>query len=1075
MAEAIVSEVLVQLGSVLTGELNQHVRLVRDAEKDVEKLTSTFTAIERLLLDAEERQLKDEGIRAWLKKLKDVSYEIDDVLDEWRTKILKRQLKADGRDQLKLFRISGVLKRVCSLLPTYCRSAGKICLRYDIASKIKSLNERLDDIDKEKNRYNFTPREKSSYTSLQTSPNINLSEVKGREEELRILKDKLLDDEGVKSISIQGPGGFGKTTLAKMIYNDKAVEAHFDKRAWVCVSNNFDQATVAKAILECFNQSTSDSSSLSHMLERINAHTMDKKFLLVLDDVWEDSRSQWGELITSVSHGLPGSKILVTTRKEEVSRVFNCMDDNILRVQKMSEDACRAIFTKIAFYGWKAEEREHVEELCERAVEKCLGSPLAAKVLGGVLHVKKSKRDWIQLLRSEMWQIEKGRDEVLAPLALSYYDLPPALRQCFQFCSVFPQDYEMEKDELIKLWMSQGFLKATTNQDMEEVGEEYFQMLVMRSFFQDLVMRSGWNKEIFSCKMHDLVHDFARLTTKNECINIQKQHLNSSLPLIDNEVRHFMVKGLSSEEVTKLIASIGCSRLSLTSRNNYLRSFIARSGGGIEPDAYAHLRGIRSLVLHWCDLKEIPSTISQLMHLRHLDLSFNMELKELPEEICELYNLETLLLNHNENLQKLPSGMGNKLVNLKHLENREVPGVLPRSMVRLANSLKTLTQFNVVKLQDKEVGTNIGDLECINHIQGSLRISGLSKVANYEEVKRAQLAKKESLTCLELQFHGEGDYYVYEEEQVLEAISPSSSLERLHVLDYNGGSIFPTWLMSLSNLTSLEFNGCNQVEHLPPLGVLPSLAELRLFGMKKVNKVGVEFLWETSTVIQQQLQKKMGNDNKGRDIITAFPKLTRLSFGDMSDWQVWDLECDDEEAGMLISSTTVMPRLRHLKLLWCGKLEKVPDVLLRKATLERLEIYNSGGLGNYKFNVEDPKMVPDEVWDTISHIPTISLEGVDIRTRFKSQIDAMSGIGCSNSKPKEEDAGHHDDDDDDHHDEEIRSHGVTLQLRNRRWTDRFHHIGQRKEVEAMRLIARSAIEEEAWMISSSSRAGFLGF
>ncbi|CAL1385840.1 unnamed protein product [Linum trigynum] len=1025
MAEAIVSEVLVQLGSVLTGELNQHVRLVRDAEKDVEKLTSTFTAIERLLLDAEERQLKDEGIRGWLKKIKDVSYEIDDVLDEWRTKILKRQLKADGRDQLKLFRIFGVLKRVCSFLPTYCCSAGKICLRYDIASKIKSLNERLDDIDKEKNRYNFTPREKSSYTSLQTSPNINLSEVKGREEELRILKDKLLDDESVKSISIQGPGGFGKTTLAKMIYNDKAVEAYFDKRIWVCVSNHFDQATVAKSILECFNQSTSESSSLSHMLERINAHTMDKKFLLVLDDVWEDSRSQWGELITSVSHGLPGSKILVTTRKEEVSRVFSCMDDNILPLQKISDGECRTIFTQIAFYGWSDEERERVEELCEKAVKKCSGSPLAAKVLGGVLHVKKSKRDWKQLLGSEMWRIEKGRDEVIAPLALSYYDLPPTLRQCFQFCSVFPQDYIMEKDELIKLWMSQGFLKATTNQDMEEVGEEYFQMLVMRSFFQDLEKELYLNKEKLYCKMHDLVHDFARLTTKNECISIEKQDANSSLPLIDNEVRHFMVKDLSSEEVTKLIGSIGCSHLSLTRRNNYLRSFIARwCGGGIEPDAYAHLRGIRSLVLYQQrGLEEIPSTIMQLIHLRHLDLSFNRYLKELPEEICELYNLETLLLNENLSLKMLPSGMGNKLVNLKHLENSSVPAVLPRSMVRLANSLKTLTLFNVVKLQDKEVATNIGDLECMNHIQGSLTISGLSKVANCEEVKRAQLAKKESLTWLMLDFDG-GDYYVYEEEQVLEAIRPSSSLERLYIGEYRGVSIFPSWLLSLSNLTSLEFNGCYQVEHLPPLGVLPSLEELRLFDMKKVEKVGVEFLWETSTVIQQQLQKKkMGNNNKGRDIIiTAFPKLTWLSFWGMTNWEVWDLESDDREAGGMISSTTtVMPRLRYLELYGCNKLQKVPDVLLRKTTLERLVIDYSGGLGNYRFEPKNPKMVPDEVWDKISHIPTIRLQGEDIRTRFKSEIDAMSGIGCSNSKPKEEETGHHDDDDDDHHDEEIRS------------------------------------------------------
>ncbi|CAL1385903.1 unnamed protein product [Linum trigynum] len=1030
MAAALISQVQKELVDFAIKEIKQHGKLVIDTERDIEKLISTFTAIGALLLDAEEKELKNESIRDWLKKLKDVSYEIDDVLDEWKTDILKRQLDGDDNDadgggclEVKLLQISDFLKRVCPFLPTYCFSPNEIGLRYDIGLRMKTLNQRLDDIDKEKKFHNLTPKQGASYSSLPTSSVIDSSDLKVRQGEFEILQSKLLDDShdqlGVRSISIQGLGGFGKTTLAKMLYNDKKVEDHFGKRVWVCVSTDFVQETVAKAILESFNQSASKDSSLSYMLECIKSLMEVKKFLLVLDDVWEDSESKWKELISSVSHGLPGSKILVTTRKEGVSQVFRCIKKDIFPLQKISDGECRTIFTQIAFYGWSDEERERVEELCEKAIKKCSGSPLAAKVLGGVLHVKKSKRDWKQLLGSEMWRIEKGRDEVIAPLALSYYDLPPALRQCFQFCSVFPQDYIMEKDELIKLWMSQGFLKATTNQDMEEVGEEYFQMLVMRSFFQDLEKELCWDKEYLFCKMHDLVHDFARLTTKNECISIEKQDANSSLPLIDNEVRHFMVKDLSSEEVTKLIGSIGCSHLSLTRRNNYLRSFIARRcGGDIEPDAYAHLRGIRSLVLYeQCGLEEIPSTIMQLIHLRHLDLSFNRYLKELPEEICELYNLETLLLNENVSLKMLPSGMGNKLVNLKHLENCSVPAVLPRSMVRLANSLKTLTQFNVVKLQDKEVATNIGDLECMNHIQGSLIISGLGKVANCEEVKRAQLAKKQSLTWLMLDFDGG------EEEQVLEAIRPSSSLESLYIGEYRGVSIFPSWLLSLSNLTSLEFNGCYQVEHLPPLGVLPSLEELKLEAMFRVKKVGVEFLWETSTVIQQQLQKKkkMGNNNKGRDIITAFPKLTLLCFGEMSDWKVWDLECDDQEAGMLISSTTVMPRLRHLELSWCEKLEKVPDVLLRKTTLERLVMYYSGGLGNYRFEPKNPKMVPDEVWDKISHIPTISLEGVDIRTRFKSQIDAMSGIGCSNSKPKEEETGHDDDDDDDHHDEEIRS------------------------------------------------------
>ncbi|CAI0558670.1 unnamed protein product [Linum tenue] len=98
-AEAIVSVVLTQLSSITAEELKKHGKLVLGAAKYVEKLKSTFTAIGALLLDAEEKQWKDEGIEKWLKKLEDVSYEIDDVLDEWRTKILKRKLKGGDDDQ----------------------------------------------------------------------------------------------------------------------------------------------------------------------------------------------------------------------------------------------------------------------------------------------------------------------------------------------------------------------------------------------------------------------------------------------------------------------------------------------------------------------------------------------------------------------------------------------------------------------------------------------------------------------------------------------------------------------------------------------------------------------------------------------------------------------------------------------------------------------------------------------------------------------------------------------------------------------------------------------------------------
>ncbi|CAL1353901.1 unnamed protein product [Linum trigynum] len=541
----------------------------------------------------------------------------------------------------------------------------------------------------------------------------------------------------------------------------------------------------------------------------------------------------------------------------------------------MPKDVCKAIFTQIAFYGWTLEDQEEVEDIIEEVVEKCHGSPLAAKVLGGILQSKKARKEWTRLLKSELWQLEEARQDVFGPLALSYYDLPPAIRQCFQFCSVFPKDFEIEKDELIKLWMSQGFLRATRNQDIEGIGEHYFQILGMRSFFQDFEKRDVWVGEKTYCKMHDLVHDFARLISGNESICMTNREVENHAP-----------------------------------STNHLRSFIASSVDASKPDVFDHLRGIRLLVLKDVHLKAVSSTINQLIHLRHLDLSYNDILIELPEEICELYNLETLLLNLNTRLKKLPSGMGNKLVNLKHLENDEVPACLPKQIGRLAASLKTLTQFNIVH-EDERGSTNVWALEGMNQLQGSLYVKGLNKVTDCGEVKRAQFARKESLAHLWLDFASSMTEQVaasHREERVLEAVRPSStSLERLDVIYYSGVTINPSWLLSLSNLTSLSFIGCLRVERLPPLGALPSLQQLNLTRMFEVNKVGAEFLG-TSDI----------NNN------VAFPKLRLLHFEHLRNWEEWELA---EEMSL---TTVIMPRLRCLEVFHCRKLQKLPDLLLQK-------------------------------------------------------------------------------------------------------------------------------------------------
>jgi len=85
MVDALISVVLEQLSLIFAHE----VRLIVGVKNEVRKLTSNFQAIQVVFVDAKERQLKDGSIKRWIDQLKGVSYDMDDVLDEWGTAIAK--------------------------------------------------------------------------------------------------------------------------------------------------------------------------------------------------------------------------------------------------------------------------------------------------------------------------------------------------------------------------------------------------------------------------------------------------------------------------------------------------------------------------------------------------------------------------------------------------------------------------------------------------------------------------------------------------------------------------------------------------------------------------------------------------------------------------------------------------------------------------------------------------------------------------------------------------------------------------------------------------------------------------
>ncbi|KAK9030779.1 hypothetical protein V6N11_032191 [Hibiscus sabdariffa] len=973
MEKSIVSAVLEKLGSLLMipEEIKQKVELALALEEEIGKVTVHFQGIQSVLQDAESKQVKDANVRNWLKRLKDIAYDVDDVLDEWRSAKLKPELDKEEKEAENFPLFKKIRRSISSL--TF-----QTMLYYNIASKIKNINQQLDWVATEKDRYKFElEKEVEEPGRLITASFVDEDEVYGRLEETTVLVNMLVGENssGVSRldvISIVGMGGIGKTTLAQRVYNHRDVECHFDKRIWICVSDPFDEMRIAKEILEAFRGECPKLVGKDNILQEIRSCVLGKKMLLVLDDVWTEDATKWEQLKNSLKYCSLGSRILITTRNEKVAIIMGTPPSNLFLLNTLSQEECWSLLGHKALCGRTGEESKNLEDIGRKIAEKCQGLPLAAKILGGLLRFKKTREQWQLVLDSEIWDIEEAEQDLFPPLSLSYYELPLVLKQCISYCVVFPKDTIISKDELIKLWMAQDYLKGVQGEEMEIVGDEYFDELKMRSFFQDF-KRDELDNGIMEYKMHDLVHDFLQVLTKTECLMIVNNGFEES------KVDSYCERARHATLVRKEAAP--------TEPNIYhfkkLRSLFIDSSyhdtsslSPYLPKLFDQLTCLRTLNLSNSlfrnSIEELPDEIGKLVHLRYLNLKNNRKLKELPESLCELCNLQTLNLKWCDSLKELPCGVG-KIINLRHLENERTDlslMAMPKGIGRLTN-LQTLSVFVVA---DSNNAATLGDLQNLMHLRGLLKISGLGAVCDMAEAKKAELQKKQGLRALILDFTISKGVMSRRrqrtnDEKVLEALQPPPCLEKLEIWCYSSLTMFPNWMMGLTKLSHISLGSCLHLKSLPPLGTLPSLESLYIGEMSTVKVVKVQFLGverEETSALPSSLETPLSS-------FIAFPSLKHLEFFDLKGWECWmPLTIREEE------HVTVMPRLCSLTIGCCPKLMSLPNYILQNTSLKELDITRSPILS------ERCRKETGEDWLKISHIPSIIIDSLYIQVNNTS-------------------------------------------------------------------------------------------
>ncbi|KAL5542058.1 hypothetical protein UlMin_009768 [Ulmus minor] len=873
MAELVVSALLSGFVSVLferlsTREVLDFLRPKKLIKKLLKKLKVSLLSANKLLDDAEEKQIEDDMVEKWLHELKDVVYKASELTDVIETEALRRKLEGH-------------------------QSASNVTKMFTKFYELEEILSSLEHLLSQKDALGLEPAGKGNYSGVKTgvserlrlTPLADESGFCGREDIKEIIIQSLLStdvcDEKTAVIPITGAGGLGKTTLAQIIYNHPDVEKHFpEARAWITVSTDFDLPTIARKIIRKFSSSSQINGDEDHqeLLFKLRDALKGKKFFLVLDDVWSEDHDEWNNLKSCFKSGERGSKIVVTTRSTMVASIAAPNQPHHL-LPELPEEDCLKLFAQTVFSDDQDRDTYPVlQEIGKKIVHKCKGNPLSVICVGGILCGDRDPEKWESILKSSVWVLlQQNNKNIIPSLWLSYRHLPSHLKRCFAYCSIFPKDYVFAKEGIVQLWMAEGFLKDEAESTMEEVGNQYFEELKSRSLFQR--SRHFYVGERFI--MHDLVHDLAMYVSEKFCFWLDEDKTLCDLAC---ETRHLSYHS----------AIYDVKKFEGLSRAKHLHSFVGLySPYSKELDILKVLEEfsmegacLRVLSLSWSKMDSLPDSVGKLKQLRYLNLS-STSVTKLPDSVGALYNLQTLLLSSCSNLTRLPSSL-KSLINLHHLDTRGSPlQEMPPKMCNL-KKLHTLTDF----VLGKQSGSSIKEVGVLQNLHGGIRVSGLQNVNNVDDALEANLKDKKNLSELALEWEGqtkERDSRL--EEKVLEALQPHASLKELIISEY-GGSGFPHWIGDslFSKIETVHLINCKDSLVLPALGRLPSLKELKIRGFHRVETID---------------EGVYSNDS-------PFRSLKVLHFEDMPEWSCWSFIEDDKDS--------VFPCLEELKLKGCPQL-----------------------------------------------------------------------------------------------------------------------------------------------------------
>ncbi|TYI31359.1 hypothetical protein ES332_A05G446100v1 [Gossypium tomentosum] len=931
--------------------------------------------IKAFLQDAEEKQTKNTSVKLWLERVEDVAYKAVDVLDEFAYEILRR--KVEIRNQ--------ILRKVLDFLS--CNNS--ILFRLKMANKIKDILTSLDDLNNLASQFGLQQRAIDHITpvtayggpKVETISSRGDSNIVGRKHDVSKVVNLLVNPKDMQVVSvvpIVGMAGLGKTTLAKLVYDDLNVQRHF-VRFWVCVSDHFDVKRILKEMLEHFTDDPisipqNKNAMVEKLKQKIEGAKEGKdqiKYLLVLDDVWDVT--EWEDLKLCLE-GISingGNGVIVTTRKEDVASTVQARSDQWHQPEKLEDEECWSIIKERTLRDSPIS--HGLEPIGKEIAKQCQGVPLVANVIGGLMSkIELSPRAWLEIQRSGVWGSPESVLKVERVLKLSFDRLSsPSLKKCFAYSAMFPKDYCFKKEELIQLWMAEGFLGTSMAMVDNEI--DLFKKLSKSFKFKRLrVLKLVGTSYIF--EFPDFLGELKHL----RYLDISGTRIRA-LPKSSTKLYHL--------QTLRLLGSVILTFPDVLENLISLKHLYFDTQD-VQPDNIGNLTCFQTLPVFYVGLerghsiKELGS-LNELrgeLEIRRLQCVRNKQEANganlhLKEKLCKLifdfkwsssYNSEEVMegLQPHSKLQSLTvNGYGgnsfpswmlrpvgdsglfllNNLLELELFRCHNCESLPPLGQLQNLQFLN-LRNLREVKGMGSEFYCNKGiddmnktimfpcleelniwscpNLSSIPELKGfsSLQNLSIESCAELEVISItggcSSLEKLSILFCKKLSKIGDG-------------LSSCTCLKELGLYGCPNLSSIPE-LKEFSSLQNLSIGRCNELEVIPITGGRSSIEKLNIHLCEKLSKIGDGL--STSTCLKEL-------DLYGCPNLSSIPELK--GFSSLQNLSIG--RCNELEVFPMTGGCSSLEKLNiHL----CEKLSKIGDGLSTSTCLKELDLYGCPNLSS---------------------------------------------------------------------------------------------------------------------------------